>query len=75
MKVTVKLFATLKKDRFSEPSAVDLDDGSTVRDLLEHLRIDEIDVGILVINARDATFDQKLSAGDSVTIIPPIGGG
>jgi len=72
--IEVSLFATLQKNRFQRAEIV-LQDGADTRDLLEHLRISKKEVGILVVNQKDATFDQLLSNGDSVTIIPPIGGG
>ena len=75
MKVTVKLFAILKKDRGNSSQAVPLEDGAPVRDLLECLGLHENDVGILMVNSRSATFDQTLCNGDIVTIIPSIGGG
>jgi sulfur carrier protein len=74
MQVEVKLFATLQKDRFQK-AMVYLDQGSKVSDLLNHLGITVDDVGVLVVNKRDATFDQSLNEGDTITIIPPIGGG
>ena len=74
MLVDVELFATLRKDRLGKES-VQIPDGSRVTDLLKLLKISADDVMILVVNHKDATFDQVLNEGDSVTIIPPIGGG
>ena len=39
------------------------------------LEISVDEVGILVVNKRDATFDQKLKENDVLTLIPVIGGG
>ena len=74
MKINVKLFAPLQKGRF-ERAEVDLPLDSSMAGLLEKLYISPSDVGILVVNDRDATFSQILKEGDSVTIIPAIGGG
>ncbi len=52
-----------------------LNDGATVRSLLDSLDISENSVGVLMVNSRSATFDQTLYNNDMVTIIPPIGGG
>jgi len=74
MFVEVELFATLRKDRLPrEP--IELQSGSRVTDLLTILGITVDDVMILVVNQKDATFEQVLNEGDTVTIIPPIGGG
>jgi len=75
MRVKVKLFASLRKDRLQETEIVNLPSGDTVRDLLQKLMIGVSDVGTLVINTKNATFDQVLLDDDNVTIIPPIGGG
>jgi molybdopterin synthase sulfur carrier subunit len=75
MKVKIKFFATLRENGDKEADTVDMPVGATVRDLLEKHAIGLAEVGILIINNKDATFDQLLTAGDSVTIIPPIGGG
>ena len=74
MEVEVKLFAPLQKGRF-ERAGVNLPQDSSMADLLEKLDISPSDVGILVVNERDATFSQTLHEGDAVTIIPAIGGG
>jgi len=75
MRVNVKRFATLRKDRLQETEVVNLPSGATVRDLLQKLMIGVSDVGTLVINTKNASFDQVLFDDDKVTIIPPIGGG
>jgi molybdopterin converting factor small subunit len=72
MQVQVKLFFHLRKDRIQE---VELADGSNAADLICQLGIRLEDVGVLSINDRQATLDQKLKAADIVSIIPPIGGG
>jgi molybdopterin converting factor small subunit len=74
MNVYVELYATLRKGRFVKAS-LNLNDRSTIGDLLAKLKITRDDVGILIVNKRDATFDQELFQGDKVTVIPPIGGG
>ena len=74
MEVDVHLFSTLQKKRFRN-SHVQLQEGACITDLLSLLSISSDDVGILIVNNQDATFDQPLNEGDAVTIIPPIGGG
>lgn len=75
MKVNVIFFATLGKNRNQGMEEVHLPKGTTVDDLLKMLMIDTTQVCTLSVNKKTATFDQVLSDGDNVTIIPPIGGG
>jgi molybdopterin synthase sulfur carrier subunit len=74
MEVDIHLFSTLQKKLFRN-ARVQLQDGACITDVLTLLAISLDDVGILVVNHRDATFDQQLHEGDAITIIPPIGGG
>ncbi|MDO8943911.1 MAG: MoaD/ThiS family protein [Desulfobacterales bacterium] len=74
MRVSVSLFSSLRINRFAE-AEVELHDGGTVADVLDRLQITLQDVGIVVVNARSGTFQEKLKAGDRITLIPPIGGG
>ena len=74
MRVLVSLYSALRIDRFAE-AEVELPEGATVADLLDKLQIPLQDVGIVMVNARSGTFQQKLQAGDRITLIPPIGGG
>jgi molybdopterin converting factor small subunit len=72
MRVWVSLYSALRIDRFSE-AEVELPEGAAVTDLLDKLQIPLQDVGIIVVNARSGTFQQKLQADDRITLIPPIG--
>jgi sulfur carrier protein len=74
MNVTVALFETLKKHG-PEGGRVRLETGARVADLLSWLGITEDDVGVLIVNRKDARFNQVLQDGDVVTVIPPMGGG
>jgi molybdopterin converting factor small subunit len=75
MKITVRHFATLKKDLRPGPQAVELTPGATVDDLLAKLGIEKEAVGILIVSGKSAIFGQELKANDVVTLIPHIGGG
>ena len=74
MRVLVSLFSSLRIGRFSE-AEVELPEGATMTDLLDKLQIPFQYVGVVVVNARSGTFQQKLQADDRITLIPPIGGG
>ncbi len=72
IQVQVKLFLHLRKN---QSQIVELTDGSKARDLVRLLGIRLEDVGVLSINDRQAALDQQLKSGDTISIIPPIGGG
>jgi sulfur carrier protein ThiS len=74
MRVLVSLYSALRNNRFAE-AEVELSEGAAVTDLLDKLQIPLQDVGVVVVNARSGTFQQKLQADDRITLIPPIGGG
>jgi len=74
MKVEVKLFSYFQKDRFLE-NRIQLPESSSIIDLLNLLDINMDEVGTLVVNNKDASFDCLLKEGDVLTLIPIIGGG
>ena len=74
IEIDVSLFSSFRAGRF-EKAGVKVPEASTVSDLLAMLKIPADDVGVLVINGRDGTLDQRLIDGDRVTLIPAIGGG
>ncbi|MCX5837666.1 MAG: MoaD/ThiS family protein [Deltaproteobacteria bacterium] len=67
-------FASQCIARFDE-AEIESAEGAAVTDLLDKLHIPLKDVGIVVVNARSGTFQQKLQTDDRITLIPPIGGG
>jgi sulfur carrier protein ThiS len=74
MKITVKLFAYFRDNRFKiEPREIDED--TTVGDIVDSLDIDREEVGILMINSRHTEFDFKPIEKDVLAIFPVIGGG
>jgi len=75
MKVTVKHLAKLRREGEKDFVEVESVSGATVVDLLSQLGIDQDDVGVLIVDGTQATFDQKLKDNSVVTIIPNIGGG
>ena len=72
MQVHVKLFLDLRQH---QDSRIELKEGADAEDLIRCLSIPIEEVGVLSINNRSATIDNKLKDGDVITIVPPIGGG
>jgi molybdopterin synthase sulfur carrier subunit len=89
MQIQAKLFATLitlVPDRIRErypgegiragsPLEVELPEGSTLADLVDHLALPREKVRVLFVNGRVKPLDYALVPGDEVGIFPPIGGG
>jgi len=74
MKVNVKLFSSLQRDRFiigNYNGAATL----TVRDVLASLRIPEEEAAVIFINGRDRDVDAVIRDGDTLAVFPPVGGG
>jgi len=74
MKITVRLFATLRQGRGKEKE-IDVGPGATPRCIAQAMGIEETDIAILLINGRDGPLDGTLAEGDRVSIFPPVGGG
>jgi sulfur-carrier protein len=74
MVVEVRLFATLREGRFKKKD-IGLPPAGSLKSLLERLKIPEEEVGILLVNGRNACGDYILAADDIVSIFPLIGGG
>jgi len=79
MKVEVRLFALLERylPAGSEGDGVSLDvpPGTTVRDVVESLKIPGELSCLTVINGRDAPPEQVLAPGDVLSMSPPLEGG
>lgn len=74
IRVKVRLFATLRENRDKE-IIIELPDGATLLDVIEHLNIPKEQASLLLINGKFAKFDEALKDNDTVSIFPPIGGG
>lgn len=74
MKITVKLFATLRENREKEVLH-DIDEGTTPKDIIEGLDIPIKDVAIIMVNGRRVDVETELKDGDVLALFPPVGGG
>jgi len=79
MKVQVKLFATLCR-YFSNaapwiPFEMELPEGATLADLVNHLKLPREEVKVFFVKGRARPADWPLEDGDEVGIFPLIAGG
>lgn len=74
MKVTVKLFATLRKGRFDMETR-EYSSGTRINQVIDELNIPKGQVSIIFVNYQHAELDRQLDDGDVVAFFPPIGGG
>lgn len=74
MKAKIKLFATLRTGRFDE-FLLDLEEQTTISDLLMMLKIEKKEAAIIFINGIHGDYDSVIKNGDEVAVFPPIGGG
>lgn len=74
MRVTIKLFASFRNDRFSKKD-FDFEDGTTIEQVLNFFQIPIGEVGVTMINGRHRQMNDTLSENDVIGIFPLIGGG
>ena len=74
MQVTVKLFASFRNGRFKIEER-ELPEGTECRRVVLDLGLTEAEIGIIMLNGRHGVMDQKLNAGDVLSLFPLVGGG
>jgi sulfur carrier protein len=74
MKLEVRLFAVFRQGRFNR-TAMDLPEGTPLRDLILQLEIPEKEVSLPLVNGQYSPLDRVLAAGDIVALFPAVGGG
>lgn len=74
MQLEVKCFATLS-DFTPEGGVMNVEDGITIRQVLEILGVQEDDVKIMFINGKHEALDSVLEEGDRLGLFPAVGGG
>jgi sulfur carrier protein ThiS len=73
-KIHLRLVGLLQKYGPTEAS-VQIEPGQTVRDVVVQLGLNPDLVAIVMVNGRQKSKSQRLEAGDSVKLLPMVGGG
>lgn len=74
MQVTVKLFATLRTNRF-KISTLEIPAGADILAVAKILDIPEEELALTLVNGVSLETDHILKDGDTLAIFPPVGGG
>ncbi|UFS69203.1 MoaD/ThiS family protein [Geomonas sp. RF6] len=74
MKITVKLFASFRDNRFKVADR-EYPCGTTGRSVMEEVGITEEEMGIVLVNGRHVSLDDALQEGDTLSMFPLVGGG
>lgn len=75
MQIRVKMMGSLKA-KTPASNALELADAATIDDALRQLGVDGAEVQIVMLNGKPQPDRQRqLSAGDELTVLPPVGGG
>jgi molybdopterin converting factor small subunit len=78
MLIEVRLYATLRRYRPSNPNGVfaaDVADGISVAKLINKLEIDPAEIHMIMVNGIGSEMDCILADGDRVGLFPAVGGG
>ena len=79
MKLEVKLFANFRE--FLPPGAekytcwLELEDGTSIGQVLEKLKIPDDIPMITLVNGLHRTFEDLVEQGDVLSVFPPVAGG
>jgi molybdopterin converting factor small subunit len=74
IKIRIKLAGVFRINRFKEEERT-YPPGTTVREVVEDLRLPEHLLGIVVINEVHAGAEDVLQDGDTLALFPLLGGG
>ena len=74
MKITVKLFANFRLDRF-KVKEYEVAETLNCAEIVALLEIAEAELGVVMVNGRHAQLTQSLHEGDTLSLFPLIGGG
>ncbi len=74
MKITVKLFATLR-DYGENISEIEVSENAIPLDVIKVMSIPAEEVSIIMINGKRLMESVQLNEGDVLALFPPVGGG
>ena len=79
IEVELKLFGNLRRflkdGQIDEKGLIQINDGSTIEDIIKNLNIDRDETKIILVNGRPCELDSVLRDDDRVVIFPAVVGG
>jgi sulfur carrier protein ThiS len=79
MKIELRLYASLAafmpEKTVGNPLTMEVSDGTTIRDLLQQLKVPKKDIKVIFLNGIHANDGDILKEGDRVGVFPSVGGG
>jgi len=75
MKVNVRLFASIRKFSEKDNLNIDIEEGSSVKDLLFKVGIPQDEPLLVIINEHTRGKESLLQEGDAICLFPVIAGG
>ncbi|MBN1430943.1 MAG: MoaD/ThiS family protein [Anaerolineae bacterium] len=79
MQIDVRVFATLRRYvpelGVGETIKMDVESGTTLVEILDHLNLPREEVKIVMRNGRQADLDDAVQEGDRIAFVPAIAGG
>ena len=74
MEIDVRLFATLRQDRFRNKK-MEIPEGTTAGEIIRQLNILPKDVALIMVNGHHTTAESALQANDVMALFPFMAGG
>jgi len=74
MRITVRLFLSFRTGRF-HTGTIECPVGVTVADVASDLSLPDDKIGLVLVNDRQADFQDPLADGDTLALFPVVGGG
>ena len=74
MEITVRLYLTFRTGRFRTETR-ETPPGVTAAGVARSLAIRDADIGMALVNNRQAELEQELLPGDTLSLFPVVGGG
>jgi sulfur carrier protein ThiS len=74
MRITVRLFLSFRIARF-HTKTIECPAGMTVARVAGELALPDDEIGLVLVNDRQAEFEHQLANGDTLALFPVVGGG
>ncbi len=74
MEIELKLLSSLRVERFKS-EVREYPPATGIREVVRELGIPEKDIGIVLFNGQHASLSDPLNDGDTLSLLPLVGGG